>query len=640
MAEGGSLLRCDEDFLTCTLCLDTFSDPRALPCLHTFCFKCLSNLLSKNYSSPHNNQKLKCPLCQEVHSIPSKGASGFRQDFRIKSLIDKMDATSIGSKSKGEMCKRHPKLPLDFYCTNARCKRAICKTCWTTDHQSHMVTPCVIGHGMMNEIDTCRDLLETNINEIIIAKEMLSKSTIEANCKIRKDIEKSIDIMYSFKDKLLQNVKEQSDKEMDKLTSELDRCLNMQEELNTKNHTNNLGTFAKEQSYLRKLKENAASWNLIYSKPFIKGNSLSKVDFLTIEFQNEVIGKREENGLADRIESSGSLHDRKHHIAQNVPAKEEFVAPPPRVDYRTQDYYQEPAVLHFPSFRLIVESNLLNHALSVRGTLSRSKAHYMTCSPDYGLFLVQDNYLTKLGKSPFTYLGNQRSWFANGPVGIIRSSGQDCFVEFDLTHELVAFSPAQNCTFPFPQTKFSLKCKKQMTSFSCAGGFVLYTHVKNGQTFVTALSAVDRLPPNVIWTHCVPVNNLGPVCAASDEEGYPFLLCVDIGSRQVLRAVSDAADNEDHTLWMLTCSQLDTVALDIIDIVFDGWQFFLLNRCGNASIVYIVSKDGRRQGKVLVNSQPLVITGARKMAVDQQSGQLFISTENDQVHVFNIHIQI
>ncbi len=662
MAEGGSLPRCDEDFLTCILCLDLFSDPRTLPCLHTFCHKCLSALLSKNYSSP-NNQKFKCPFCNEAHSIPSNGASGFRQDFRIKTLIDKMEASSTGSKSDGAMCKRHPQLPLDYYCTNARCKRAICKTCWTTDHQSHIVTPIVVDNGTVNnEIGICRDLLETNIKEIIVAKEMLSKSTREANDKIHKAFHKSHEVLISFEDKLMGTVKEHSKIEMDKLKSELDACLNLQEELNPKNLSNKT---TKEQAlYIKKVKENAASWNLIYSKPSIKGEALSKVDFLTIEYQNEALGKKVENGPVDMMKSvriSASAEHNESQVKQNDPAKEKSDTPTPNDhqgpavlhipsiqlhDPQEPDVlrfpsirlhnHQELDVLHFPSVRL--HSNLSNDILMKDTSLDsrRFKVHYMTFSPDHGLFLVQDNFMRGYGENPFRIPLKQRPWYPNGPVDILRCGRLDCLVEFDLKNGELRFFPAQRGPFPFQHSTANLKCKKQQISFSCIGGFVLYSHIKNGFTFVTALCATHRFPPNVIWTHCVPVAKMGPVCAAIDEQGSPFLVCVDLGSGIALRAVSDKACNEDNTLWVVTCLQLDSHALDIIDIVFDGKQFFVLNRCGNESCLYVVSKNGHPRGKVGINSQPLSIKGARKMAADQEFGQLFIATEDHMVHVFQV----
>ena len=71
------------DLLKCSLCCWEFKDPRALPCLHTFCLQCLIEL---KYSEWHD--ALKCPMCKEDHNIPRDGAGGFRKDFRINSFME------------------------------------------------------------------------------------------------------------------------------------------------------------------------------------------------------------------------------------------------------------------------------------------------------------------------------------------------------------------------------------------------------------------------------------------------------------------------------------------------------------------------------------------------------------------------
>ena len=44
--------------LFCPLCHEMFANPRLLPCLHTFCKRCLENLVVPRSSS------LSCPACR------------------------------------------------------------------------------------------------------------------------------------------------------------------------------------------------------------------------------------------------------------------------------------------------------------------------------------------------------------------------------------------------------------------------------------------------------------------------------------------------------------------------------------------------------------------------------------------------
>ena len=53
-------LRCEvEEHLTCSVCLETFKDPKVLPCLHSYCHECIVNL-AKNA----NSNTIDCPECR------------------------------------------------------------------------------------------------------------------------------------------------------------------------------------------------------------------------------------------------------------------------------------------------------------------------------------------------------------------------------------------------------------------------------------------------------------------------------------------------------------------------------------------------------------------------------------------------
>eukprot|EP00826_Nyctotherus_ovalis_P027766 TRINITY_DN2172_c0_g1_i7.p5 TRINITY_DN2172_c0_g1~~TRINITY_DN2172_c0_g1_i7.p5 ORF type:complete len:163 (-),score=28.06 TRINITY_DN2172_c0_g1_i7:1402-1890(-) len=71
--------------MECPICLREWSDPDCLPrslfCGHSFCDQCLVNLLLKK-------KTLRCPTCDEVHSVP-QGLSNAKDGRAVVSSLPK-----------------------------------------------------------------------------------------------------------------------------------------------------------------------------------------------------------------------------------------------------------------------------------------------------------------------------------------------------------------------------------------------------------------------------------------------------------------------------------------------------------------------------------------------------------------------
>ena len=71
--------------VSCSVCMTKFTDPKQLPCLHSFCLHCLEGI---QRTSAHHDQ-IACPECRRVFKIPGGGnLNEFPTNFRLNSLLD------------------------------------------------------------------------------------------------------------------------------------------------------------------------------------------------------------------------------------------------------------------------------------------------------------------------------------------------------------------------------------------------------------------------------------------------------------------------------------------------------------------------------------------------------------------------
>jgi len=79
------------DMTECSICTEVFTDPRVLPCIHTFCLNCLMNY----GKDQHPGDDMACPLCRKEFTIPDDGFSGIQKNFFMVKLVSARKLSAV-----------------------------------------------------------------------------------------------------------------------------------------------------------------------------------------------------------------------------------------------------------------------------------------------------------------------------------------------------------------------------------------------------------------------------------------------------------------------------------------------------------------------------------------------------------------
>ncbi|XP_065496825.1 tripartite motif-containing protein 3 isoform X1 [Caloenas nicobarica] len=135
----------DKQFLVCSICLDRYRNPKVLPCLHTFCERCLQNYI------PPQSLSLSCPVCRQTSILPERGVAALQNNFFITNLMEVLQREPDGphpargcdplSAVTGQplCCPNHEGKVMEFYCEP--CETAMCRECTAGEHREHRTVP-------------------------------------------------------------------------------------------------------------------------------------------------------------------------------------------------------------------------------------------------------------------------------------------------------------------------------------------------------------------------------------------------------------------------------------------------------------------------------------------------------------------
>ena len=276
--------------VSCSVCMNTFDDPKQLPCLHSFCLRCLKNILRTS----GRRDIIKCPDCRRECEVPESGnLEKLPTNFRINSLLDVLaikecdtsgvkcgnceeksaqssycfhccafwcdecvSAHNIIRANKehrvlalkdfedqdiSEVLKRsvfcpksgHEKRELEFFCKI--CKAAICNACALIDHDGHAKTlleEVANEHRVVlkSSIETEKERLQTMKRTISNFDEKVLKIRENATY-VERSVQQFADKMKSVieakKKEMIEEVKKQANESLQRL--EVERSENERE---------------------------------------------------------------------------------------------------------------------------------------------------------------------------------------------------------------------------------------------------------------------------------------------------------------------------------------------------------------------------------------------------------------------------
>ena len=267
--------------VSCSVCSDIFAEPKHLPCLHSFCLKCLKQWHMKS----RGGNTIRCPNCQAVSRVPESGdLKDLPTSFYLNGLIDvlaikecrnspvrcgncdiKNSETSycflccifycqecvtghnimrrnkdhrvlalkdFQDKDYEDVLKRpvfcakqgHTEEELKFFCKD--CETAVCQTCVTLGHKSHTMKL------MQEEAETqkiqMKSIVETQRNNLK-AKENIIRQLDEDYAKltqqgedVKRDVQNTVDnliaVIEAKKQNIFSAVENQTSKSLESLT--------------------------------------------------------------------------------------------------------------------------------------------------------------------------------------------------------------------------------------------------------------------------------------------------------------------------------------------------------------------------------------------------------------------------------------
>jgi len=136
-----------KELTECSICTEEFTDPRVLPCHHTFCLDCLMNYARDR----RPGDRMPCPLCRQEFTIPASGLAAIQKSFIMEKLL------SASRPSAGEELRHGERrsIPCDVCSSEATSSAPQAMNCLVNRSQQNYLDHCTQNHtktALMNRL--------------------------------------------------------------------------------------------------------------------------------------------------------------------------------------------------------------------------------------------------------------------------------------------------------------------------------------------------------------------------------------------------------------------------------------------------------------------------------------------------------
>ncbi|CAL4097070.1 unnamed protein product [Meganyctiphanes norvegica] len=271
----------ESQLLHCGVCTRRYSNPKVLPCLHTFCEKCLISY------TPDESLTLTCPVCRQQSILPKDGVPGLQSNTWVRGMMEaELNGTdpstqqhpmcadchheqphhkchqchiilcgscahqhtldsgseghsvvSLATSENGEVdqangfneddedttlyCPSHQGQTLRFYCRD--CETAVCSSCTDIEHRTHNTL------RLTEAVDEHRQAMHSLIDRVTMQLPCVK----EAICDIQ-DVVHNLDERRTEAEKEIRSCFNSLQELLDKRQTELINALNREESIKQK----------------------------------------------------------------------------------------------------------------------------------------------------------------------------------------------------------------------------------------------------------------------------------------------------------------------------------------------------------------------------------------------------------------------